>query len=259
MAMRKTQIKKYERQIILPPIGCEGQERILEAKVLLVGLGGIGSPCALYLAAAGVGTLGIVDQDVVKISDLHRQILHSTKTLGRSKVFSAQQRLRDLNRDVKVVAYNTKVTAENVCSIIRDYDIIVDASDNFLTRYLVNDACVVSGKRLVHGSVFWFEGHVFTILPGKSACYRCLFPYPVEEDRFPIYKQRGVYNIIAGMVGVLQANEVLKCILGVGKSLHGTLLFMNVLDNVFNQVTIHRDPQCKICGRLLKETKGMLK
>ncbi len=248
--MRKRQIKKYERQIMLPLIGCEGQEKILKAKVLIVGLGGIGSPCALYLAAAGVGNIGIVDSDTVKISDLHRQILHSTKTIGRPKVFSAKQRLSDLNKDVEVITYKTKVTSENIFDIIKEYDIIVDASDNFPTRYLVNDACVTSGKRFVHGSVFWFEGQVFTVVPGQSACYRCLFQEPPMEELFPIYNQRGVFNIIAGMVGIMQANEVLKYILNTENLLIGNLLFLNVLDYTFRQVKIYKDPSCKICGKL---------
>ncbi len=235
---------------MLPIIGRKGQEKILKAKILIVGLGGIGSPCALYLAAAGVGNIGIVDSDVVGISDLHRQILHSTKTIGMPKVFSAKQRLNDLNKDVKVTTYKTRLTPENIIGIIQDYDIVVDSSDNFSTRYLINDACVSSRKSFVHGSVFWSEGQVFTIVPGLSPCYRCLFPESPTKELFPIYNQRGVLNIIAGMVGIMQANEVLKYILNVENKLLGSLLFMNVLDYAFKQVKIYKDPNCKICGRI---------
>jgi len=235
--------------MILPLIGRQGQEKILKAKVLLVGAGGIGSPCALYLAAAGVGTIGIVDPDTVKVRDLHRQILHSTKTVGRPKVFSAEQRLNELNKDVKVVTYKARISPENISGIIKDYDIVVDASDNFPTRYLVNDACVASGKRLVHGSVFGIEGQVFLIVPGKSACYRCLFPESAPEELFPIYKQRGVYNIAAGTVGIMQANEVLKSILKAENILFGKLLFFNVLDYTFRQVRTNKDPRCLVCGK----------
>jgi adenylyltransferase/sulfurtransferase len=248
MNLREDQIERYSRQIILPNIGGKGQEKLLNAKVLIIGAGGLGSPCALYLAAAGIGTIGIVDSDKVELNNLQRQILHSTPEVGRAKVASAQARLNAINPDIKVIPYHTRLTSKNILDIIKDYDIIVDGSDNFPTRYLVNDACVLAQKPLSHGGIFRFDGQTFTILPGKSACYRCLFPEPPPPGLVPGCQEAGILGAVAGVIGTLQANEVCKYILGIGNLLAGKLLVFNALDSSFRQVKIPQDPKCPICS-----------
>lgn len=255
MKLREEQIERYSRQIILPNIGGKGQERILNSKVLIVGAGGLGSPCALYLAAAGVGRLGIVDSDVVELNNLQRQILHSISTVGKPKVESARERLSALNTDVEVVTYKLRLTSENILDIIKDYDIIVDGSDNFPTRYLVNDACVLSGKPLSHGGIFRFDGQAITILPGESACYRCLFPQPPPPGLVPSCQEAGILGAVAGIIGTIQANEVLKYILGIEGLLAGKLLVFNALDSSFRQVKVPKDPKCPVCGETPTVTK----
>lgn len=249
MSLREDQIERYSRQIILPHIGGKGQEKLLAAKVLVIGAGGLGSPCALYLASAGIGKLGLVDSDAVELNNLQRQILHSAEEVGRPKVESAKDRLRRLNSDVEIIPYKLRLASENILEIIKNYDIIVDGSDNFPTRYLVNDACVLSKKPLSHGGIFRFDGQALTIIPSESACYRCLFPEPPPPGLVPSCQEAGILGAVAGVVGVIQANEVLKYILGIGELLTGKLLVFNALDSSFRQVKVPRDPQCPVCSR----------
>ncbi len=248
MKLREDQIERYSRQIILPSVGGKGQEKLLKAKVLIIGAGGLGSPCALYLASAGIGKIGIADSDKVELNNLQRQSLHSTSSIGKTKVEYAKERLAAINPDVEVIAHNLRLTSENILDIIRDYDIVVDGSDNFPTRYLVNDACVLSGKPLSHGGIFRFDGQAMTILPHKSACYRCLFPEPPPPGFVPSCQEAGILGAVAGIIGTIQANEVLKYILEVGNLLAGKLLVFNALDSSFRQVKVPKDPKCPICG-----------
>ena len=248
MNLREDQIERYSRQIILPNIGGKGQEKLLKAKVLIIGAGGLGSPAALYLASAGIGKIGIADSDKVELNNLQRQILHSNSSIGKTKVESAKERLAAINPDVEVIAHNLRLTSENILDIIRDYDIVVDGSDNFPTRYLVNDACVLSGKPLSHGGIFRFDGQAMTILPHKSACYRCLFPEPPPPGFVPSCQEAGILGAVAGIIGTIQANEVLKYILEMGNLLAGKLLVFNALDSSFRQVKVPKDPKCPICG-----------
>ncbi|HDL64499.1 MAG TPA: molybdopterin-synthase adenylyltransferase MoeB [Proteobacteria bacterium] len=248
MKLREDQIERYSRQIILSEIGGKGQSKLLEASVLVIGAGGLGSPAALYLAAAGVGQLGIVDSDRVELNNLQRQIIHSTGDVGRPKVDSARDRLHSLNPDIRIIPYNLRLTSANIMEIIEDYDIIVDGSDNFPTRYLINDACVLADKPLSHGAILRFYGQVYTILPGESACYRCLFPEPPPPGAVPNCQEAGILGAVAGIIGLLQANEVLKYILGAGKLLNGRLLTFDALDASFREVKVLRDTDCPVCG-----------
>jgi len=248
MKLREDQIERYSRQIILPNIGGKGQEKLLNAKVLIIGAGGLGSPCALYLASAGIGKIGIVDSDAVELNNLQRQVLHSTKDVGRPKVESAKDRVNSINPEVEIIPYKMRLTSENILGIIKDYDIIVDGSDNFPTRYLVNDACVFSKKPLSHGGIFRFDGQAITILPGEGACYRCLFPEPPPPGLVPSCQEAGILGAVAGVIGTIQANEALKYILGIGELLTGRLLIFNALDSSFRQVKVPRDPNCLVCS-----------
>jgi adenylyltransferase/sulfurtransferase len=242
------QINRYSRHIILPEVGGKGQKKLLESKVFLVGAGGLGSPAAFYLAAAGIGKIGISDNDVVDFSNLQRQILHSTKDVGHLKVQSAKETLEDLNPDIEVVPYTERLNSENIIDIINDYDVILDGSDNFPTRYLVNDACVMLGKPLSHGSIFRFDGQATTILPGKGPCYRCLYETPPPPDLVPSCQEAGVLGIIAGIIGVVQATEVIKLQLGKGNLLNGKLLLYDSLNMDFKKLNIQRNPACPMCG-----------
>lgn len=255
MKLREDQIERYSRHIILPNVGGKGQEKLLAAKVLVIGAGGLGSPAALYLASAGIGTIGIVDSDKVELNNLQRQIIHSMKDVGRPKVESARDRINAINEDVKVITYNTRVTSENILAIIKDYDIVVDGSDNFPTRYLVNDACVLSKKPLSHGGIFRFDGQAITIIPGESACYRCLFSEPPPPGLIPSCQGAGILGAVAGVIGTIQANEVLKFVLGLGNLLTGKLLVFNALDSNFRQVKVPKDPKCPVCGENPTVTK----
>jgi len=240
---------RYSRHLLIPEVGEEGQQRILDARVLLIGAGGLGSPAALYLAAAGVGTLGIVDADVVDESNLQRQIVHSTERLGEAKVASAKRTIEALNPDVKVVAYQERLTSENVDRILAEgWDVIVDGADNFPTRYLVNDASVWSGIPVVHGSIFRFEGQVTLFRPGIGPCYRCLFPQPPPPELAPSCAEGGVLGVLPGIIGSIQANETLKLILGRGDSLAGRLLLFDALGTTLDEVTVRRNPECPVCG-----------
>jgi len=242
------QIERYSRHILLSEIGGEGQGKLAQAKVLVIGAGGLGSPCAFYLVAAGVGTLGIVDFDKVELNNLQRQILHVTKDVGIPKVESAKKRLLELNPEVNVVTISEKLTSKNTLDLVRQYDVLVDGSDNFPTRYLMNDAAVLTNKPLVHGGIFRFDGQLFTILPHKGPCYRCLFAEPPPPGLVPSCQEAGILGAVAGTIGVMQATEVLKLILGIGELLTDRLLVFNALRNGFREVKIRRDPSCPICG-----------
>jgi sulfur-carrier protein adenylyltransferase/sulfurtransferase len=240
---------RYSRHLLIPEVGEEGQLKLLDSKVLLIGAGGLGSPASLYLAAAGVGRLGIVDADVVDESNLQRQIVHSTEVLGEPKVRSAKRTIEALNPDVDVVAYQERLTSENVERIFADgWDVIVDGADNFPTRYLVNDASVWHGIPVVHGSIYRFEGQVTVFKPGAGPCYRCLFPSPPPPELAPSCAEGGVLGVLPGIIGSLQASEALKLALGIGDPLVGRLLLFDALAAEFNEVTIRRDPECPVCG-----------
>lgn len=239
---------RYSRHMLIPEVGEEGQWKLLDAKVLLIGAGGLGSPAAMYLAAAGVGTLGIVDYDVVDLSNLQRQILHGVEDIGRPKVESARETLASINPDVKVITYNTPLNSENVMDIIKDYDVIVNGSDNFPTRYLINDACVMAGKPLVDGSIFQFEGQVTVYKADEGPCYRCLFPTPPPPGEVPSCAEGGVLGVLPGVIGCLQAVEAIKLILGKGKPLIGRLLLYDALNAEFHQVRIRKNRDCPVCG-----------
>ena len=242
------QIERYSRHIILPEVGGSGQQKMLEARVLLLGAGGLGSPAAYYLAAAGIGNLGIVDFDQVDLSNLQRQIIHSTERIGMLKTESAKKTIQALNPDVNVTLYNEKMDSSNIMSLIKEYDYVVDGSDNFPTRYLVNDACVMKNKTLIHGSIYRFEGQVTVFKPGDGPCYRCLYPEPPPPGMVPNCQEGGVLGVLAGVIGNLQVVEVLKLILGIGKPLVGKLLIYDALNTEFRSLRLRRDPNCPICG-----------
>jgi sulfur-carrier protein adenylyltransferase/sulfurtransferase len=248
---------RYSRHILLPEVGEAGQARLLKAKMLLLGAGGLGSPAAMYLAAAGVGTLGIVDADVVDASNLQRQILHATSRVGMPKVESAAKTISELNPDVKVVPYQERLTRANVERLFADYEVIVDGTDNFPTRYLVNDAGVWLGRTIVHGSIFRFDGQVTTFIPEKAAktlgvpaspCYRCLYPEPPPPHLAPSCQEAGVLGILCGIIGTVQATEAIKVVLGRGTSLAGRLLTYDSLKMKFGELRLRRDPACPVCG-----------
>jgi molybdopterin/thiamine biosynthesis adenylyltransferase/rhodanese-related sulfurtransferase len=245
---------RYSRHILIPEVGVEGQLKLLESRILLIGAGGLGSPASLYLAAAGVGTLGIVDDDRVDASNLQRQIAHSTETLGDWKADSAKATIQALNPDVNVITYKERLTSENVDRILADgWDVIVDGADNFPTRYLVNDAAVFHDIPLVHGSIYRFEGQATVFTPHRATgdggpCYRCLFPQPPPPELAPSCAEGGVLGVLPGIVGSLQANEALKLALGIGDTLSGRLLLFDALSTEFSEVTLRRDPNCPVCG-----------
>jgi molybdopterin/thiamine biosynthesis adenylyltransferase/rhodanese-related sulfurtransferase len=240
---------RYSRHLLIPEVGEEGQLKLLDSRVLLIGAGGLGSPASLYLAAAGVGRLGIVDDDRVDASNLQRQIAHSTERLGDWKADSAKRTLEALNPDVEVVTYKERLTSENVDRILADgWDVIVDGADNFPTRYLVNDASVFHGIPVVHGSIYRFEGQVTVFKPHEGPCYRCLFPQPPPPELAPSCAEGGVLGVLPGIIGSLQANETLKLALGIGDTLTGRLLLFDALSAEFSEVTLRRDPACPVCG-----------
>ena len=239
---------RYSRHLLIPEVGEAGQLKLLDAKVLLIGAGGLGSPAGLYLAAAGVGTLGIVDTDTVDASNLQRQILHNPERIGRLKTESARETITALNPDVHVVEHRLRLSAENVLDVIADYDVIVDGADNFPTRYVLNDASVILGKPVVHGSIFRFEGQTTVFAPGQGPCYRCLFPEPPPAEMAPSCAEAGVLGVLPGIVGSLQAVEALKLILGIGEPLIGRLLLYDALETSFRELRLRRDPACPACG-----------
>jgi adenylyltransferase/sulfurtransferase len=247
-ALTNEEVLRYSRHLILPDVGIEGQRRLKAGRILLIGAGGLGSPLALYLAAAGVGTLGLVDFDVVDVSNLQRQVLHGTKDVGRPKLDSARERIRDINPHVHVESYETRLTSDNALDIIRDYDIVIDGTDNFATRYLTNDACVLLGKPNVYGSIFRFEGQASVFALEDGPCYRCLFPEPPPPGMVPSCAEGGVLGVLPGLVGTIQATEGIKLLLGVGEPLVGRLLLIDALSMRFRTVRLRKDPNCPACG-----------
>jgi len=241
-------LSRYSRHLILPEVGMEGQRRLKAARVLCVGTGGLGSPMALYLTAAGIGTLGLVDFDVVDASNLQRQIIHSTKDIGRKKIDSAEEKLSALNPAIKIVKHETMLSSANALDILKDYDIVADGTDNFPTRYLVNDACVLLGKPNVYGSIFRFEGQASVFATEAGPCYRCLYPEPPPPGLVPSCAEGGVLGILPGLVGVIQATEVIKLILGKGESLVGRLLLVDALNMRFRELKLRKNPECPVCG-----------
>jgi len=242
------EIARYSRHLILPEVGMEGQQKLKAAKVLCVGTGGLGAPLALYLAAAGVGTIGLVDFDVVDASNLQRQVIHSTATVGKLKVDSAEIMLKGLNPHLNVVKYNTMLTSANALEIFKDFDVIADGTDNFQTRYLVNDACVLTGKPNAYGSIFRFEGQASVFGTEAGPCYRCLYPEPPPPGLVPSCAEGGVLGILPGLVGIIQATEVIKLILGIGEPLIGRLLLVDALGMSFRTLKLRKNPDCPVCG-----------
>jgi len=246
--MSEAQSKRYSRHLLIPEVGEQGQFKLLDSRVLLIGAGGLGSPAAYYLAAAGVGTLGIIDADVVDESNLQRQILHNTKRIGQYKAESARETLEALNPDVKVITYLERLDESNVARIIADYDVILDGTDNFPTRYLLNDAALLANKPVVHGSVFRFEGQLTVFKPNEGPCYRCLFPEPPPPELAPSCAEAGVLGVLPGIIGLLQAIETIKLLLDIGDPLVGRLLTYDGLAGEFNELRLFRDPECPACG-----------
>ena len=242
------EIARYSRHLILPEVGYEGQQKLKAARVLCVGTGGLGAPLSLYLAAAGVGTLGLVDFDTVDASNLQRQVIHSTATVGMLKVDSAELMLKGLNPNLNVVKYNTMLTSANALEIFKDFDIIADGTDNFQTRYLVNDTCVLTGKPNAYGSIFRFEGQASVFATEEGPCYRCLYPEPPPPGLVPSCAEGGVLGILPGLVGIIQATEVIKLILGIGETLAGRLLLIDALGMNFRQLKLRKNPECPACG-----------
>ena len=248
MDFTEDQLQRYSRHILLPEVGGKGQDKIAKAKVFIVGAGGLGCPVGYYLTAAGVGTIAIIDNDTVEMSNLQRQIAHSVNTIGMPKVESAKKTFEALNPDVKIIAMQRRLSKDDILDLIRDYDIVVDGSDNFPTRYLVNDACVMARKPLVSGAILRFEGQVTTLMPGDGPCYRCLFEEPPPPGLVPSCQEAGVLGVLPGVIGGLQATEVLKLILGKGEVLKGELLIYNALKTTFRKVRIPKNPSCPLCG-----------
>jgi molybdopterin/thiamine biosynthesis adenylyltransferase/rhodanese-related sulfurtransferase len=242
------EIARYSRHLIMPEVALDGQKRLKQARVLTIGAGGLGSPLALYLAAAGVGTLGIVDFDVVDESNLQRQIIHGTSDLGRPKMESAREKIEDINPNVNVEAFEEALTSENALEIFEDFDVVVDGTDNFPTRYLVNDACVITGKPNVYGSIFRFEGQASVFYAEEGPCYRCLYPEPPPPGLVPSCAEGGVLGILPGAIGTIQATETVKLLLGIGEPLIGRLLLYDALSMRFREMKLRKDPDCPVCG-----------
>ncbi len=254
--LSQDEILRYSRHLIIPEVGVAGQKRLKDARILMVGAGGLGSPIGLYLAAAGVGRLGIVEFDVVDMTNLQRQVLHGTKDVGRPKVESARDRIQDLNPYVDVVAHEARLTSENALEIMREYDLVVDGTDNFATRYLVNDACVLLGKPNVYGSIFRFEGQSTVFCTADGPCYRCLYPEPPPPGLVPSCAEGGVLGILPGIIGLVQATEAVKLVTGVGEPLVGRLLLLDALRMHFRTVRLRKNPDCPACGT--REIKALV-
>lgn len=248
MEFSDAQLERYSRHIILKDVGIEGQEKISQAKILVIGAGGLGSPVLLYLAAAGVGRLGIADGDTLDTSNLQRQVIHFTPDVGKPKVLSAKEKINQLNPDVEVVCYQEMLNASNIQKIITEYDFVIDGTDNFSSKFLINDACVLAGIPYSHGGILRFDGQLFTVKPGESACYRCIFLEPPPPDAVPTCSQAGVIGVIAGILGTLQANEALKYVLGKGDLLTDRLMIFDALKTTFREVRLKKNPDCKVCG-----------
>jgi adenylyltransferase/sulfurtransferase len=248
MALSQDQIARYSRHLLLPEVGVEGQEKLYNAKVLCIGTGGLGSPLGLYLAAAGIGTMGLVDFDIVDKSNLQRQIMHGESTVGKLKVDSARTRLADMNSDAKIITYNTRLSSENALEIFKDYDIIVDGTDNFPTRYLANDAAVLLGKPYIYGCILRFEGQASVFHAKEGPCYRCLYPEPPPPGLIPSCAEGGVLGVLPGIIGLIQATEVIKLILNKGETLIGRLMIFDALGMKFREMRLRKDADCPICG-----------
>ncbi len=248
MALSQEEVLRYSRHLIMPEVGVEGQEKLKNASILLIGCGGLGSPLGMYLAAAGVGHLGLVDFDVTDFTNLQRQVMFGTQDVGRPKVDASKDRIASINPNVKVTTFRTKLTSENVMEIFKDFDIIIDGTDNFPTRYLVNDACVFLHKPNVYGSIFRFEGQATIFWADKGPCYRCLYPEPPPPGMVPSCAEGGVLGILPGTIGLIQATEAVKLILGKGDPLIGRLMLYNALDMKFREVKLQKDPECPVCG-----------
>jgi molybdopterin/thiamine biosynthesis adenylyltransferase len=246
--LSEAQIERYSRHIILSEVGGKGQEKLLAGKVLLVGAGGLGSPAGLYLAAAGVGTIGVIDADVVDVTNLQRQVIHFTADLGRPKVASAAAKMEAINPDVNVVTYHDRLTAANALEILADYDFVIDGTDNFPSKFLVADACHFSGTPYSHAGILRFDGQIMSVVPGESACYRCVFNAPPPKGAVPSCSQAGVLGVLAGVIGTLQATEAVKFLLGQGDLLTDSLLVYNALKTNFRKVGLKRSPKCPLCG-----------
>ncbi|MDR1615028.1 MAG: HesA/MoeB/ThiF family protein [Campylobacteraceae bacterium] len=242
------ELERYSRHIILEDIGIEGQEKIINSKILVIGAGGLGSPVAFYLAAAGVGEIGIIDGDVVDLSNLQRQIIHTNADIGVPKVESAKNKMLSINPHVKVNAYHTMINADNILDIIKPYDFVIDGTDNFATKFLVNDACILADKPYSHGGILRFSGQTMTINPHKSACYACVFNAPPPPNVVPTCSTAGILGAVAGMLGTIQAAEALKFVTGVGKPLHDTLLSFEAKNMTFRSVKFAKNPKCRVCG-----------
>ena len=254
-ALSPEQKQRYSRHLLIPEVGIDGQAKLLDSKVLLIGAGGLGSPASLYLAAAGVGTIGIVDFDVVDLSNLQRQIVHANDRIGEKKVESARRTINGLNPDVKVVGHEEMLLADNVDRLIAGYDVILDGTDTFETRYILNDAAVAAGIPVVHASVFRFEGQLTTFIPYEGPCYRCLYPTPPPPELAPGCSVAGVLGVVPGIMGLLQANEVLKVLLGIGETLAGRLLLFDALEASFTELKLRRDPECPVCSDAAVEAR----
>lgn len=254
MPLTDSQTERYKRHLILEQVGGAGQEKLLASKVLIVGLGGLGSPAALYLAAAGVGTLGLLDGDSVDVTNLQRQIIHHTSDVGRRKIVSAQEKIEAINPDVVVRTYDQWARADNIRQIIREYDFVIDAVDNFAAKFLINDACYFERIPFSHGGILQFDGQLMTVVPGRSACYRCVFPAPPPAGSVPSCGPAGVLGVLPGVIGSLQATEAVKSLLGIGELLTDTLLTYHALTMRFRRVPIGRNPDCRLCGRYAEIT-----
>jgi molybdopterin/thiamine biosynthesis adenylyltransferase len=255
VSLTEKQIERYSRHIILEQVGGTGQEKLLNSKVLIIGAGGLGAPAGLYLAAAGVGTIGIVDSDKVDLTNLQRQIIHHTSDVGIEKTKSAENKMRAINPDITVHTYQTKVVAKNISDIIRGYDFVIDCTDNFGAKFLINDACYFEKIPLSHGGILRFHGQLITILPGETTCYRCIFNAPPPANAVPSCSQAGVLGILPGVIGSLQATEAIKYFLGLGKLLTGKLLTYDALEMNFRTVELNRNPNCPLCGNNPKITE----
>jgi len=253
-------LERYSRHILLQEVGVEGQRKLFSAKVLIIGAGGLGAPAALYLAAAGVGTIGIADGDKVELSNLQRQVIHFTEDIGKSKARSAEDKMRRINPDVHVQVHEEFLRADNILPIIKQYDFVIDGTDNFAAKFLINDACVMANVPYSHGGILRFKGQMLTIKPGESACYRCVFSEPPPPNAVPTCSQAGVLGAIAGILGTLQAAEALKYVIGIGKPLTNALLTYDALDMNFRKVPVRRNPDCPVCGEhpLILELKDEL-
>lgn len=247
MRFTNEQIERYSRQIILKEVGGKGQEKLLNSKVLVIGAGGLGAPALLYLAAAGVGTIGIVDGDLVDLSNLQRQVIHFTPDVGKEKVLSAKEKIEKINPDVKVITYKSRVNSENIREIIRDYDFIIDGTDNFPAKFLINDACFFENKPYSHGGILRFQGQTMTFIPGET-CYRCIFNSPPPKGAVPSCSEAGIIGSMAGLLGTIQASEAIKYILSVGELLTSKLLFIDLLNLEFRVINLRKNKKCPLCG-----------